>query len=106
MTYKLINYTAKPERADENERLIGVVFRELHASKPTDIGYLVLRLEDGTFVHLFASEREGATLTSLASFQAFQDEIDDRQIGPPQFRGATVVGNYGLLETATRMEAR
>lgn len=99
MTYTLINYTAKDERADENERLIAGVFRELDAKKPTGVRYMALRLEDGTFVHLLATEREGATVSSLASFQAFQNGIDDRRTGPAQFRTATVVGNYRMLES-------
>ena len=102
MGYTLINYTAKPERADENERLIAGVFRELHATEPTNVRYMVLRLEDDTFIHLVATEHEEPTLTSLASFQAFQQGIDDRRIGPPQFRTATVVGNYRMLESLAK----
>ena len=99
MTYTLINYNAKPERADENERLIAGVFRELHAERPADLRYMALRLEDDTFIHLVVTNTEGATVTSLASFQAFQEKIDERRTGPAQFRTATIVGNYRMLET-------
>jgi hypothetical protein len=102
MAYTLVNYKAKPERADENERLIAGVFRELHAEGPADLRYMALRLEDDTFIHLVATESEDPTLRSLASFQAFQQDIDERQIGPPQFRTAALVGNYRMLESLAK----
>ena len=102
MAYMHINYKAKPECADENEQLIAGVFRELHARGPADLRYMVLRLEDGTFIHLVATEHGEPTLTSLASFQAFQQDIDDRRIGPPQFRTATVVGDYRMLQSLAK----
>ena len=55
---KLIRYKTKPERTQENAELIAKVFEELHATAPGDVGYLALRLADGSFVHIVAAETE------------------------------------------------
>lgn len=74
------------------------MFRELRERQPNGVRYAVLRLEDGTFMHLVSTATEGTPLTSLASFEAFQDRIEDRQAAPALHRMATVVGNYGVLK--------
>src|SRR3989442_1255096 len=54
MKRTLVRYKTKPDRAQENQRLIESVFAELEAKSPDGIRYLVLRLDDGTFVHFVA----------------------------------------------------
>ena len=98
MSYKIISYSTKAGKADENQRLIADVFRELHETQPDGVRYAVLRLEDGTFMHIVSNATEGTPLTSLASFEAFQDRIEDRQAAPALRRMVTVVGNYGVLK--------
>jgi hypothetical protein len=95
MPRMLIRYRAKPEKIAENERLIGDVFRELHAKAPPDARYLVLRLSDGTFCHLV--EDAARTIPSLNAFAAFRQGGEERRLDEPQQLEATVVGNYRML---------
>jgi hypothetical protein len=99
MKRSLIRYTTKPDRADENERLIQAVFEELRAKAPDSVRYLALRLADGTFLHLVADEGSGGNpIPGLAAFRAFQSGIKDRCVQPPQSEEAVIVGNYRMLE--------
>jgi hypothetical protein len=91
----LVRYRAKPEAIEENVRLIGAVFRELHAKAPPDARYLVLRLSDGTFCHLV--EDGSKTIPSLDAFAAFRHGREERRLDEPQRLEATVVGNYRML---------
>ena len=95
MSSRLVRYRARPEKADENQRLIEGVFRELHAKAPDNVRYLVLRLSDGTFCHLV--EDSGRTVPSLDAFAAFQRGGAERRLDEPQLLEATVVGNYRML---------
>jgi hypothetical protein len=98
MRRTLIRYKAKPEAADKNAELVAAVFAELKAAKPEGVRYLALRLEDDSFVHLVETADDGPSLLpKLAAFQAFQSGIRDRCAEPPAPRGATVVGNYRML---------
>ena len=47
MKATVVRYQAKPERADENQRLIEAVFAELDEREPDGFTYEVFRLEDG-----------------------------------------------------------
>jgi hypothetical protein len=91
----LVRYRVKPDAIAENERLIGAVFRELHAKAPPHVRYLVLSLSDGTFCHLV--EDKSKTIASLAAFAAFRDGGGERRLDEPQQLKATVVGNYRML---------
>jgi hypothetical protein len=95
MQRMLVRYRAKPEKIEENQRLIGEVFRELRAKSPKDVRYLVLKLSDGTFCHLV--EDGSKTIASLEAFAAFRRGGEDRRIDEPQQLEATVIGNYCML---------
>jgi hypothetical protein len=95
MQRMLVRYRAKPEKIEENQRLIGEVFRELHAKSPKDVRYLVLKLSDGTFCHLV--EDGSKTIPSLEAFAAFRRGGEERRIDEPQQLEATVIGNYRML---------
>lgn len=95
MPQKLIRYRVKPEKIEENQRLIEDVFRELHAKSPKDARYLVLKLSDGTFCHLF--EDSAKAIPSLNAFAAFRRGGEDRRLEEPQVLEATIVGNYRML---------
>jgi hypothetical protein len=95
MSHRLIRYRAKPEKADENQRLVEGVFRELHAKSPPDVRYLVLRLSDGTFCHLV--EDGAKVVPNLDAFDAFRRGGEERRLDEPQQLEATVVGNYRML---------
>ncbi len=101
MTRTVVRYRAKPEAADENERLIKGVFDDLAAQAPAGVRYLVLRLADGSFIHIVTVETDdGASpIPKLPAFQAFQTGIRDRCAEPPQSAAATIVGNYRMLGT-------
>jgi hypothetical protein len=99
MKRMLIRYKTKPERTAENEALIKGVFAELDANAPEGLGYMSLKLADGSFVHFVENDAKDPTavLQSLPAFQAFQNGIRDRCIEPPQSSEATIVGNYRML---------
>jgi hypothetical protein len=91
----MVRYRAKAEKIEENERLIGEVFRELRANSPKDVRYLVLRLADGTFCHLV--EDASKTIPGLAAFAAFRKDGAERRLDQPQQLEATIIGNYRML---------
>ncbi|HEV3265361.1 MAG TPA: hypothetical protein VG014_07545 [Acidimicrobiales bacterium] len=97
MKTTVVRYQAKPERADENQRLIEAVFADLDERQPNGFTYRVFRLEDGvSFIHM-AIEHDVADPDSLAevpAFRAFVADIADRCDLPPVAMGATIVGEY------------
>jgi hypothetical protein len=95
MPRTLVRYRAKPEKIEENQRLIERVFHELHSKSPPDVRYLVLRLSDGTFCHLVDDGEK--TIPNLEAFAAFRQGGEGRRIEEPQQLEATVVGNYRML---------
>lgn len=99
MKRTLVRYRTKPEKAQENQRLIEKVFEELHAKSPKGLCYLALRLGDDTFVHFVSVEEGAPSVTALDAFQAFQSGIKERCAEPPQAAAATIVGNYRMLDT-------
>jgi hypothetical protein len=100
MTTTVVRYQVKPERADENQRLVEDVFAELAERQPAGLRYATFRLHDGvTFVHV-ATVEAGTTsnpLFSVPAFSVFQAEIADRCDVQPLALGADVVGSYRLL---------
>lgn len=99
MKRTVIRYKAKPDMADRNAELVAAVFAELKALKPEGLRYMSLRLEDDTFIHVVETADDGASpLPKLAAFTAFQNGIRERCAEPPVPKGATVVGNYRMLE--------
>ncbi|HEV3490732.1 MAG TPA: hypothetical protein VG224_08980 [Reyranella sp.] len=97
LKWTAVRYRAKPEQADENQRLSEAVFRELAARSPAGLAYEVLRLADGTFVHIAAIEDGAQPVSALESFRAFRSGIEDRCLEPPKAGEATVVGRYRML---------
>ena len=100
MKRTLIRYRTRPEMADRNAELVAAVFAELKATQPDGIRYMTLRLEDDTFIHFVESTAAdgSSALPKLAAFQAFQSGIRERCVEPPLPRGATIVGNYRMLD--------
>jgi len=85
--------------ADTNAELVAAVFAELKAAQPQDLRYMSLRLEDDTFIHVVETADDGSSpLPKLPAFAAFQDGIRERCAEPPMRKGATVVGNYRMLD--------
>jgi hypothetical protein len=94
----VVRYQAKPDRADENQRLIEEVFAELAGGAWQGFTYRVFRLEDGvSFVHVATEpEDEGAPrLTDVPAFQRFASGVGERCDVPPVAMEATVIGRFG-----------
>ncbi len=97
MTTTVVQYRAKPEYADENQRLIEQVFAELGEREPKGFTYKVFRLEDGvSFVHVVVEHQSDNpdSLQTLPAFQAFVARVSERCEVPPVARGATIIGDY------------
>lgn len=99
MSTHIIRYEVKPDRAEENQRLVEAVFEQLNTEKPEGLHYATFLMEDGvTFVHIVSYDDDDAdSLRPLAAFQAFQKDAGDRIIGPAQRGSATAVGSYGFF---------
>jgi hypothetical protein len=97
MKRTVVHYKTKPESANENQRLIADVFRELQAKAPDGVRYAVLRTDDGTFVHIVSLEDGAVSITALDAFASFQRDIDERCAELPNAGPATIVGNYRML---------
>jgi hypothetical protein len=97
MTATVVRYQAKPERADENQKLIEAVFADLEQQRTKGFTYQVFRLEDGvSFVHVVIEHDvpDADSLQDVPAFQAFVQDIGDRCDVPPLALGATVVGRH------------
>ena len=89
--------TQSAEAADENQRRVEGVFDELSANRPGTVSYIVLRLEDDSFVHVSFHDHgddEVNPITSTAAFELFQDGHADRRAGAVDQQKATLVGAY------------
>jgi len=98
MNRRLIRYKTKPGRADENQRLIEAVFRELSEAKPDGVRYMALRLTDDSFVHLVELDAATNPLQTLEAFRKFSSTAGDRAEAPPVASEVTVIGDYRMLE--------
>ena len=100
MTATVVRYQTKPERADENQKLIEAVFADLETRRPEGFTYKVFRLEDGvSFIHIVRETAEGAiALNDVPAFQAFVAGIGERCVQQPVAKGATIVGSYGFFD--------
>jgi hypothetical protein len=99
MTFRLIRYPTKPGRAGDNRTLVEGVFRELAETRPQSVRYLVLELEDGSFIHLVEATEGDASITGLPAFKAFAEAGRELRSEQPQLSAAKVVGNYRVLQT-------
>jgi hypothetical protein len=89
--------TTSAEAADENQRRIEGVFSALNEAKPGNVSYLVLRLDDGSFIHISFHDHADDELNPIAStaaFAHFQDGHGDRRRGDVDQHRATLVGAY------------
>lgn len=96
----VVRYKTKPDRVEENKRLIEKVFAELDEIGATGFGYASLQLENGvSFIHVVVEEdREGSvSLSDVPAFQAFTAGIAERCDEQPVAMRATVVGAHRLF---------
>jgi hypothetical protein len=97
MKTTVVRYQAKPERADENQRLIEAVFAELDERELEGFTYKVFRLADGvSFIHVLIEHDvdEPDSLQAVPAFQAFVADIAERCDIAPVATGATIIGGY------------
>ena len=95
MQLKIIRYKTKPEGAEENQRLIEGVFRELRQSPIVGVDYLVIKADQDVFVHVVRTEAgDSSALTQLDSFKAFQADFRARCADGPQVAQGTLLGDY------------
>jgi len=93
----MVRYRTKPEAAEENQRLVEAVYRELNAEDPGGFRYATFRLADGvTFVHLVAYDSDDNPLQRSAAFKEFQQDFAARAVEAPEFIDVTLVGEYGM----------
>jgi hypothetical protein len=93
----VVRYQTKPERADENQRLIEGVFAELEERQPKGFTYKAFRMDDGvSFVHVVIEHGidDADSLQEVPAFQAFVADIAERCDVPPVAVGGSVVGDY------------
>lgn len=89
--------TKSTEDADENQRRVEGVFAELDATRPDNVSYIVLRLEDDSFVHISFHDHgddEVNPISSTAAFGHFQDGHPERRQGGVDQQVGTLVGAY------------
>jgi predicted SnoaL-like aldol condensation-catalyzing enzyme len=89
--------TKSAEAADENQRRVEGVFAELDETKPDSVSYIVLRLTDGSFLHVSFhnhTDDEVNPIASTAAFARFQDGHGERREGGVDQQPATLVGAY------------
>lgn len=106
MRQVVVRYKTQPDKAQENVRLIEDVFRELNAAAPNGVRYLALRLDDDTFVHVYAAEDGAQPISTLNAFKLFQGNIGDRCVEQPQASDAVVVGTYRMLDDGAALDGR
>jgi hypothetical protein len=97
MTTTVLQYRAKPERAEENQQLIEAVFAELDKGELDGFTYKVFRLEDGvSFIHVWIEHdiADPDSLQAVPAFQAFMADLAGRCDVPPAATGATLIGGY------------
>ena len=95
----VVRYKVKPERVEENQRLIERVYAELADRDPGGLRYATFQLEDGvTFVHVASVDAEGGgnPLSGISAFADFTRDIAERCDEPPVAQDARLVGSYGL----------
>jgi hypothetical protein len=99
----LVRYTAKPDRAAENEKLSRAVFAQLRDASSEGVAYALFR-DGNEFVHVFLNlkEDESAPVTALPAFKAFEEGIAGRCEVPPKATRLAVqlVDSYGFRDDA------
>ncbi len=98
---QMVSYQLKPDRVDDNERLVVAVFEALKLSRPPGLRYVSLRQADGvSFVHLVSCDGADGrdALTTLPAFKAFVEDIKDRCDVAPVSVELTAIGSYGYFD--------
>ena len=97
--YRLVTSyaTTSAQAADENQSRIEAVFAELAETKPDNVSYLVLRLADGSFLHVSFhghGHEDANPIAGSAAFAEFQAKHGEIREGGVNQQEATLVGAY------------
>jgi len=101
MKRTIIQYTVKPEYAEDNQHYVEKVFEELRRNSPPGLRYATFKQPDNrTFMHLVSVEIENGNmpLSQSASFKAFQADLMTRCELPPVATELAVVGSYNFFD--------
>lgn len=94
----LIQYSMKPEFADENADLLRAYLDELEQVRPANMAYSVNRLGDGTdFFHLVESANGAASFAPLPNFRHRADWAKGKYREEPVMIEFTNIGAYKNL---------
>jgi hypothetical protein len=98
MGSSMVRYKVRPDMADENERLVKAVYRQLGEERPDGLHYATFRLPDGvSFMHIvFETDQPGGILNQVAAFRAFTADIAGRCEEEPAVTELTLVGSFGM----------
>jgi len=97
----MVRYKVKADRAEENQKFVEDVYKELHATAPDGLRYATFKLEDGvTFIHVASIETENGEnpLSLTEAFKAFQSDLRDRCEELPVATKLEDVGSYRFFE--------
>ena len=100
MRQVIVRYRVKPDRVEENTRLVRAVYEELRREEPTGLRYATFKLDDGvSFVHPASHDSEDgrSPLSEVQAFQRFQEHIDDRCEEGPVVTDIREIGSYRFL---------
>src|ERR1700712_836060 len=96
----VVRYKVKPERVEENERLVERGYAELAESAPEGLRYATFRLDDGvSFMHIASIDTADGSnpLRAIPAFAEFGRDIAQRCDEPPVAQDSQLVGSYGFF---------
>jgi hypothetical protein len=94
----MVRYKVKPDRVEENERLVRAVYDELERTAPAGLRYATFRLDDGvSFVHVAVIEGRQNPLSEVKAFAEFQKDARERCEEPPVVTELDEVGSFRLF---------
>ena len=93
----IVRYRLKPDRVEENTRLVKAVFESLARRAPSGLHYATFVEEDGvSFAHVAKITADENPLFEDPAFQAFVAGIDERCEVLPQTTKLEQVGSYAF----------
>ena len=98
MGSSMVRYKVRPDRVDENERLVKAVYEQLNRERPEGLHYATFKLPDGvSFMHVvFETDQPGRILNDVAAFKEFATTVESRCEEPPVATELTLVGSYSV----------
>lgn len=93
-----VQYTMKPEYADENAALLRAYLDELEQVRPANMAYAINRMDNGTgFFHLVQSASGAAPFSQLPNYRNRADWAVGKYTEEPVLVGFSEIGAYRNL---------